>query len=88
MSESFSGSEARRKVGVVVETVADLPDIPVGTPGEVIRARERDVRRWTTKFFNIQNKRFATVISTRCKFTEIYKTDTRTLGNVLDFFGN
>ena len=41
-----------------------------------------------TKFFNIQNKRFTTVSCTQCRYTEIYATDTSTLGNVLDFFGN
>ena len=41
-----------------------------------------------SKFFNIQNKKFATVTCTSCKYTEIYKTDTSTLSNVLDFFGN
>ncbi len=41
-----------------------------------------------SKFFNIQNKKFATVTCTQCKYTEIYKTDTSTLSNVLDFFGN
>ncbi len=41
-----------------------------------------------TKFFNIQNKKYTTITCTTCRFTEIYKTDTSTLGNVLDFFGN
>ncbi len=41
-----------------------------------------------SKFFNVQNKKFATVTCMRCKYTEIYKTDTSTLWNVLDFFGN
>lgn len=41
-----------------------------------------------TKFFNIQNKRFTTLTCTKCKYTELYKTETSTLGNVLDFFGN
>ena len=41
-----------------------------------------------TKFFNIQNKKFTTVSCGQCKYTEIYKVDTSTLGNVLDFFGN
>ena len=41
-----------------------------------------------TKFLNIQNKKFTTVTCTHCKYTEIYKTDTSTLGNILDFFGN
>ncbi|MGR3221329.1 MAG: zinc ribbon domain-containing protein [Candidatus Anammoxibacter sp.] len=37
------------------------------------------------KIFDIQNKKFTTAICTRCKFTEIYKADVSTLGNVLDF---
>ena len=41
-----------------------------------------------TKFLNIQRKKFATVTCTCCRYTEIYKTDTSTLSNVLDFFGN
>ncbi len=41
-----------------------------------------------TKFFNIQNKKFTTVTCTSCRYTEMYKTGTSTLGNVLDFFGN
>ena len=41
-----------------------------------------------TKFMNIQSKKFTTVTCTRCKYTEIYKTRTSALGNVLDFFGN
>ena len=41
-----------------------------------------------TKFFNIQNKKFTTVICSQCRYTEIYQTDSSTLGNVLDFFGN
>ena len=41
-----------------------------------------------TKFFNIQNKKYTTVSCTRCRYTEMYKTETSALGNVLDFFGN
>ena len=41
-----------------------------------------------TKFFNIQNKKYLTVTCNACRFTEIYKTDTSTAGNILDFFGN
>ncbi len=41
-----------------------------------------------TKFFNIQNKKYTTVTCIRCRYTEMYKTDTSTLSNVLDFFGN
>ncbi len=38
-----------------------------------------------SKFFDIQNKKFSTVTCTRCKYTEIYKTDTSNLGNFFDF---
>lgn len=41
-----------------------------------------------TKFFNIQSKKYTTVTCTSCRYTEMYKTNTSTLGNVLDFFGN
>ncbi|WP_440998985.1 zinc ribbon domain-containing protein [Fodinibius sp. SL11] len=41
-----------------------------------------------SKFFNIQNQKFTTLTCTRCLYTELYKTDTSTLSNVLDFFGN
>ena len=41
-----------------------------------------------TKFFNLQTKKFTTVTCTGCMYTEIYKTDSSTLSNVLDFFGN
>lgn len=41
-----------------------------------------------SKFFNIQNKKFTTITCTKCKYTEIYKTDTSTLENIFDFFGN
>ena len=41
-----------------------------------------------TKLFNIQNKRFTTVTCTQCQYTEIYRTDSSTLGNILDFFTN
>jgi len=41
-----------------------------------------------TKFLNIQNKKFTTVTCTQSSFTEMYKTSTSALGNVLDVFGN
>ena len=41
-----------------------------------------------SKMFDIQNKKFTTVTCTQCKFTEIYKAETSTLGNVFDFFTN
>lgn len=39
-----------------------------------------------TKLFNIQTRRFSTVTCSRCSYTEIYKADSSTLGNVFDFF--
>jgi len=39
-----------------------------------------------TKVFDIQSQRFSTVTCTQCKYTEIYKTRSSTLGNVFDFF--
>lgn len=41
-----------------------------------------------SKFFNVQNKKFTTVTCTRCTYTELYRGDTSTLANILDFFGN
>ena len=40
------------------------------------------------KIFDVQNKRFSTVTCARCKYTEIYRTKSATLGNVFDFFTN
>ena len=41
-----------------------------------------------TKVFNVQSKRFTTVSCTRCHYTELYKTDSSTLGNIFDFMAN
>ena len=38
------------------------------------------------KIFDVQNKRFTTVTCDRCTYTEIYRTKSDGLGNVLDFF--
>lgn len=40
------------------------------------------------KLFNIQNLRFTTINCTRCFYTEIYKTKSSQMGNVVDFFFN
>lgn len=40
------------------------------------------------KVFDVQNKRFTTVTCTRCHYTEIYKTDSSSLGNIFDLFTN
>lgn len=41
-----------------------------------------------TKIFNIQTKRFTTVSCTRCSYTELYRTDSSTLGNIFDFLAD
>ena len=38
------------------------------------------------RIFDVQNRKFTTVTCTRCQYTEIYRADSSTLGNVLDFF--
>jgi predicted nucleic-acid-binding Zn-ribbon protein len=38
------------------------------------------------KFFDVQNKKFTTVSCGECGYTELYRGDTNTLGNVFDFF--
>ena len=39
-----------------------------------------------SKMFDVQNKKFTTVTCTQCKYTEIYKADSSTFGNIVDFF--
>lgn len=41
-----------------------------------------------SKVFDVQSKRFTTVTCSRCKYTEIYKTSSSTIGNIFDFFTN
>jgi predicted nucleic-acid-binding Zn-ribbon protein len=38
------------------------------------------------KLFDVQNKRFTTVICERCSYTELYRTRSSALGDVFDFF--
>ncbi len=40
------------------------------------------------KIFDVQNKKFTSVTCTRCRYTEFYKTDTTTIGNIFDFLTN
>ena len=39
-----------------------------------------------TKLLDIQNQKFTTITCQQCFYTEIYKADSNTLGDVLDFF--
>lgn len=41
-----------------------------------------------TKIFNVQNKRFYTVTCTQCGYTELYRGQTNTGMNILDFLMN
>jgi predicted nucleic-acid-binding Zn-ribbon protein len=41
-----------------------------------------------TKIFNVQTKRFTTVSCSHCSYTELYKTDSSTLGNIFDFLAD
>lgn len=38
------------------------------------------------KVFDVQNVKFTAITCTRCRYTELYKADSSTLGNILDFF--
>lgn len=39
-----------------------------------------------SKIFDIQRERFSTVTCSRCRYTELYKTESSVLGDVFDFF--
>lgn len=41
-----------------------------------------------TKIFDVQSQRFTTVTCMQCKYTEIFKAESSTLGNIFDFFTN
>ena len=41
-----------------------------------------------SKIFDVQSRKFTTVTCTQCKYTEMYKADVSTLGNIFDFFTN
>jgi predicted nucleic-acid-binding Zn-ribbon protein len=40
------------------------------------------------KIFDVQNKKFSVVSCKQCHYSELYKADTSTLGNIFDFFTN
>ena len=39
-----------------------------------------------SKIFDVQGKKFTTVVCARCRYTEIYQADSSMLGNIFDFF--
>jgi predicted nucleic-acid-binding Zn-ribbon protein len=38
-----------------------------------------------SKIFDVQGKRFTTIVCQRCRYTELFHADTKTLGNIFDF---
>ena len=46
----------------------------------------RTVGGFWSKVFDMQNRKFTTVTCSRCSYTELYKADSSTLGNVFDLF--
>ena len=41
-----------------------------------------------SKVFDVQSRRFTTVICTKCQYTEIYRASSSMLGNIFDLFTN
>jgi predicted nucleic-acid-binding Zn-ribbon protein len=41
-----------------------------------------------SKLFDVQSKKFTTISCTQCRYTELYKADSSTLGNIFDLFTN
>ena len=41
-----------------------------------------------SKIFDVQGQRFTVVICGQCRYTELFKADSSTLGNIFDFFTN
>ena len=41
-----------------------------------------------SKIFDVQGAKFTRVTCMQCKYTELYKGDSSTLGNIFDFFTN
>ena len=54
--------------------------------GQVKTGELRTTGSGLSRFFNLQNQKYSTVSCENCGFTELYRTDSGGLGNVLDFF--
>lgn len=48
----------------------------------------RTTGSFLAKIFDVQNVKFTAITCTKCRYTELYKADSSTLGNILDFFTN
>jgi len=55
-----------------------------GTECEV--SEMRATGGFLSKVFDVQTKKFTTVTCRRCRYTEFYKADSSTLGDLFDFF--
>jgi uncharacterized protein len=55
---------------------------------EYVTGELRTTGSGLSRFFNIQNQKYATVSCKECGFTELYKLEGRGIGNVIDFFTN
>ena len=56
--------------------------------GEYKTGELRTTGSGLSRFFNIQNQKYATVSCKECGFTDLYRLDGRGIGNVIDFFTN
>ena len=56
---------------------------PVFDVGEI-----RAAGGFWSKIFDVQGRKFTTVICRRCRYTEFFAADSSTLGNIFDFFTN
>ena len=41
-----------------------------------------------SKIFDVQGSKYTALICRQCRYTEFYKGDSSTLGNIFDFFTN
>ena len=41
-----------------------------------------------SKIFDVQTQKYTSVTCERCKYTEFYKTSTKAISNIFDFFTN
>ncbi|MFO7621178.1 MAG: zinc ribbon domain-containing protein [Bacteroidales bacterium] len=46
----------------------------------------RTASSFLTKIFNIQNRKFTSVVCSKCKYTELYNVPSNKVGDVFDFF--
>ena len=66
-----------------------MTDFPYTCPkcghGDCETGEIRAAGGFWSKIFDVQGKRFSTVICTRCRYTEMFQADSSTLGSIFDF---